>query len=89
MTLAEIKAALIDGAVVRVVGIDYVDTYHVTQSADGCSLSAYCNDDLYMFADVFADCRRALDRFGARAFYCVTDDGDVTITIIIEIGDEV
>lgn len=88
MTLAEIKAALIDGAVVRVVGIDYADIYHVTRSADGCSINAYLNDEAYMFDDVFSNIRRALDRFGARAFYCVTDEGDVTITIIIELGEE-
>lgn len=88
MTVEDIKAALFDGAVVRVVGIDYVDTYNVTTSSDGCSLYAFCNDEKYMFADVFAAIRRALDRFGARVFRCVTDEGDVTITIIIEIGDE-
>lgn len=89
MDIKEIKTALIDGAVVRVVGIDYMDAYRVSMSSDGCSLYAYLNEEKYMFDDMFAAIRRSLDRFGARVFRCVTDDGDVTITIIIEIGEEV
>ena len=89
MTLVEIKAALFDGAVVRVVGIDYVDTYNTWTSADGFYMHVYCNDEAYAFGDMFAAIEQALGRFGAHTFRCVTDDGDVTITIIIEIGEEV
>ena len=89
MTFADIKAALFDGALVRVIGIDYADTYHIGTSLDGKSIHAYLNDECYFFNDMFADIQRALARFGAHTFRCVTDDGDVTITVIIEIWEEV
>lgn len=88
MTLAEIKAALFDGDIVRVVGIDYVDIYNIGMSIDGHSIRAYANDDVCSFGDMFADIERALKRFGARSFRCVTNEGDVTITIVIQIGEE-
>lgn len=89
MTLAEIKTALFEGAIVRVVGLDYMDRYNTWTSPDGLYMHAYCNDEPYSFEDMFADIEGALSRFGAHTFRCVTDDGDVTITIIIEIGEEI
>lgn len=88
MTVSEIKAALIDGATVRVVGIGYADTYSVVKENDGTALVAYANEEVVAFDTVFADIDRASSRFGARAFRCVTDEGDVTITIVIELGEE-
>lgn len=89
MTLADIKMALFDGAVVRIIGIDYADCYSVNSHCGGTSLVAYANDEACSFEDVFSAIERSLRRFGAHVFRCVTDDGDVTITIIIEIGEEI
>lgn len=88
MIFDEIKAALFDGALVRVVGIDYVDTYRIGTSHDGTSIRAYANDDVYSFGDMFADIDRALSRSGVRVFRREFTEG-VMITIIIGIGDEV
>lgn len=87
MTIEEIKAALFDGATVRVVGVDYVDTYSTWTSPDGLYMHAYCNDDDYTFGDMFAAIARTLSRAGVRVF--LDNSLDMTITIIIGIGDEV
>lgn len=88
MTFEAIKSALIDGAVVRVVGLDYVDTYHIGTSDDGMSLCAYANDDFYSVGDMFDDIERALSRRGVRVFRRDFTDATV-ITILMSIGEEV
>lgn len=87
MTLAEIKAALLDGATVRIVGFDYVDNYHVSTYCDGLSLGFYLNDEAYEIKSVFSDIERALSRRNVRVFRKEFTDG-ILITIIIGIGDE-
>ena len=88
MTFGEVKAALFEGAVVRVVGLDYVDTYQIGTSTDGTSLRAYANNEIYPVGDMFADIERALSRAGVRVFRKDFTDG-VLITIIKRIGEEV
>ena len=88
MTFEAIKFALIDGAVVRVVGLDYVDTYHIGTSDDGMSLRAYANDEFYSVGDMFADIERSLDRSGVRIFVKEFLDGKL-ITILKGIGEEI
>lgn len=88
MTFEEIKAAVFDGAIVRVIGIDYVDTYQIGESFDGMSIRAYANDETYSVGDMFADIERALSRRGARVFRRDFTDATV-ITILMQIGDEV
>ena len=87
MTFGEIKASLIDRAIVRVVGIDYVDTYQIGESDDGASLRAYANDETYSVADMFADIERAVSRRGVRVFRRDFTDATV-ITILMSIGEE-
>lgn len=87
MDMTEIKASVFDGAIVRVVGIDYVDTYQIGTSDDGTSLRAYANDEVYSVGDMFDDIERALSRRGARVFR--RDFTDATlITILMSIGEE-
>lgn len=88
MTFEEIKAALIDGAVVRIIGIDYADNYHIGASCDGYALCGYANDDLYPVCDVFADIEMALSRTGVSVFRGYYLDRTM-ITIINNIGEEV
>lgn len=87
MTFEEIKAAVFDGAIVRVVGLDYVDTYQIGESFDGTSLRAYVNDEAYAVGDMFDDIERALSRRGVRVFRRDFTDATV-ITILMQIGDE-
>ena len=87
MTFADIKAALFDGAVVRVVGLDYVDTYQIGTTDDGTSLRAYANDDACCIGDMFADIERTLDRSGVRVFVKEFLD-EKLITILKCIGEE-
>lgn len=87
MTIADIKAALFDGATVRIVGIDYVDTYSISTSYDGHSIRAYANNDVCSFGDMFSDIARSLSRRNVRVFRKEFTDG-ILITIIIGIGDE-
>ena len=88
MTMAEIKAAAFDGAIVRVVGIDYVDTYQIGESLDGTSLRAYANDEVYSVGDMFDDIERAVSSRGVRVFRKDFTDATV-ITILKRIGEEV
>lgn len=88
MTFGEIKASVFDGAIVRVIGIDYVDTYQIGTTDDGASLRAYANDEAYAVGDMFADIERALSRRGARVFRLDFTDATV-ITILMQIGEEV
>lgn len=87
MDMKDIKAALIDRAIVRVVGLDYVDTYQIGESDDGASLRAYANDEIYSVADMFDDIERAVSRRGARVFRRDFTDATV-ITILMPIGEE-
>ena len=88
MTFGEIKAAVFGGAIVRVVGIDYVDTYQIGTSDDGASLRAYANDEIYSVGDMFADIESAVERADVRIFRKDFLDGTV-ITILRRIGEEV
>lgn len=88
MTMAEIKAAVFDGAIVRVVGIDYVDTYQIGTSLDGMSIRAYANDEAYSVGDMFDDIERAVESSGVRIFRRDFTDATV-ITILKRIGEEV
>ena len=87
MTMTEIEASVFDGAIVRVVGLDYVDTYQIGESIDGMSIRAYANDEAYAIGDMFADIERALSRRGARVFRRDFTDATV-ITILTSIGEE-
>ena len=87
MTFEEIKASVFDGAIVRVVGLDYVDTYNIGESLDGMSIRAYANDEAYAIGDMFADIERSVSRRGARIFRKDFTDATV-ITILISIGEE-
>lgn len=87
MTFGEIKASVFDGAIVRVVGLDYVDTYNIGESLDGMSIRAYVNDETYAIGDMFADIEQALSRRGARVFRKDFTDATV-ITILVSIGEE-
>lgn len=88
MDMEDIKSAVFDGAIVRVVGIDYVDTYQIGTSDDGASLRAYANDEVYSVADMFADIKRAVESSGVRIFRRDFTDATV-ITILKRIGEEV
>lgn len=88
MDMKDIKAAVFDGAIVRVIGIDYVDTYQIGTSLDGMSIRAYANDESYSVGDMFDDIERALSRRGARVFRRDFTDATV-ITILMQIGEEV
>lgn len=88
MDIIEIKAALISGARVRVVGVDYVDNYHVAASQDGMSLRFFLNYEAYEVESTFANIDRALNRRGSRVFRKEFTNG-VMITIVTAIGDEV
>nr|DAF57472.1 MAG TPA: hypothetical protein [Myoviridae sp. ctqfO1] len=88
MTLAEIKAAVFDGAIVRVVGLDYVDTYQIGTTDDGTSLRAYANDEIYSVGDMFDDIERAAESSYVRIFRRDFTDATV-ITILKRIGEEV
>ena len=87
MTFGEIKAAVFDGAIVRVIGIDYVDTYQIGTSDDGMSIRAYANDEAYSVGDMFADIERAVSSRGVRVFRRDFTDATV-ITILKRIGEE-
>ena len=87
MTFEEIKASVFDGAIVRVVGLDYVDTYQIGESFDGMSIRAYANDETYAIGDMFDDIERAVSRRGARVFRRDFTDATV-ITILMSIGEE-
>ena len=88
MTASEIKSALIDGAIVRVVGIDYVDVYHLCISQDGTALTAYFNAEPYPITSLFAEMDGVLSRTNARFFRRSFPDGGVTITAVCSIGEE-
>ena len=88
MDMKDIKSAVFDGAIVRVVGIDYVDTYQIGESLDGMSIRAYANDEAYAVGDMFDDIERALSRRGVRVFRRDFTDATV-ITILNSIGEEV
>lgn len=83
-----IKAALVTGARIRIVGLDYVDNYRVATSQDGMSLRFFLNDEPYEMEFTFTDIDRAMRRLGARVFRKEFTDG-VLITIVTEIGDKV
>ena len=87
MDMKDIKSAVFDGAIVRVIGIDYVDTYQIGTSLDGMSIRAYVNDEIYSVGDMFDDIERALSRRGARVFRRDFTDATV-ITILMSIGEE-
>lgn len=87
MDMKDIKSAVFDGAIVRVVGIDYVDTYQIGTSDDGMSIRAYANDETYAIGDMFDDIERALSRRGVRVFRKDFTDATV-ITILNSIGEE-
>lgn len=88
MDMKDIKSAVFDGAIVRVVGIDYVDTYQIGESLDGTSIRAYCNDEIYSVGDMFDDIERAAESSGVRIFRRDFTDATV-ITILKRIGEEV
>ena len=72
----------------RVVGIDYVDTYQIGESLDGTSIRAYVNDETYAIGDMFDDIERAAESSGVRIFRRDFTDATV-ITILKRIGEEV
>lgn len=88
MDMKDIKSAVFDGAIVRVIGIDYVDTYQIGTSDDGASLRAYANDEVYSVGDMFDDIERAVSSRGVRVFRRDFTDATV-ITILKRIGEEV
>lgn len=88
MDMKDIKSAVFDGAIVRVVGIDYVDTYQIGESLDGTSIRAYVNDEVYSVGDMFDDIERAVSSRGVRVFRRDFTDATV-ITILKRIGEEV
>jgi len=88
MDMKDIKSAVFDGAIVRVVGIDYVDTYQIGTSLDGMSIRAYANDEVYSIGDMFDDIERAVESSGVRIFRRDFTDATV-ITILKRIGEEV
>lgn len=88
MTFDEIKAALIDGAVVRIIGIDYADSYHIDTSRDGHTLRGYSNYRDYPVHDILSDIEIILSRTGVSVFRGYYLDR-TRITIINDIGEEV
>lgn len=87
MTIEDIKAALFDGAIVRVVG-DHANTYSTWTSPDGLYMHAYLNDNPCTFRNMFDNIELALCRQGGRVFRRDFTDRTL-ITIIIGIGEEV
>lgn len=88
MDMKDIKSAVFDGAIVRVIGIDYVDTYQIGESLDSTSIRAYANDEVYSVGDMFDDIERAVESSGVRIFRRDFTDATV-ITILKRIGEEV